>query len=597
MKFNFVKYLEDGQPVTRKRSPISDTWNNSTDWRTKTNASYENVYDNMFKQQGFDMDAYNDWLGQYYNLRRNSGYTGQGAVFSDLARAYQQTYHQKGFHTNEFQDGWEHVASAYTGDNFDANHKWGGGDDYYGATTHQRYANSWNADELARENEIAGRYGMEWVLDPRAEGLSTNDGRQFYKLSRKQTQPVQPVINEEEEEEPQVVQPQYEEEEEELPAPPQRAPYSPWTDWAPLTLQLNNDLLSALRQADYQKKMRFPLQEGPFLQHKITNNYHLRTGLQQNANDLRGIGTLRSGSSDLDADMTNLRQYDVHASQIENQAEQEKARKFNEEIQVAENVANQNKSTGAQVANANNQQHAAAWNNILKANAKYDLRRTEALNSYIGNMYTSHGEWVKDQRLNDQEYQRGLNEYNASLDQQKAYKDYYNLTQDYTKSQAYRDFAAAIDNNDDIEDFDSDRYNDDAQRDAYIKELWSGDSELAKQYRTQYDQEMTRAENQYFDRMQQISNRLKASNLMLPAIISNQGFYWPSRDISPTYSPLYQKQGGRARFIDYQNHIQKEQQHQKQLQQKRNESSNRKLKADLDRLSQEQMILLRSVFK
>jgi hypothetical protein len=44
--------------------------------------------------------------------------------------------------------------------------------------------------------------------------------------------------------------------------------------------------------------------------------------------------------------------------------------------------------------------NAAAWNNILDANQRRDLARTTALNNYIGNMYSSHGEWLKDRRLN-----------------------------------------------------------------------------------------------------------------------------------------------------------------------------------------------------
>ena len=73
-----------------------------------------------------------------------------------------------------------------------------------------------------------------------------------------------------------------------------------------------------------------------------------------------------------------------------------------------------------------------------------------------------------------------------------------------------------------------------------------------------------------------------------------------SPNVTPTYSPLFKHARGgsvRARFIDYQNHIQKEQQKQKELQHKRNQLVSKQLNADLDRLSKEQMILLRSVFK
>lgn len=386
--------------------------------------------------------------------------------------------------------------------------------------------------------------------------------------------------------------------EEEITIPEPIRKLTPWTDWIPLSAQLGNDLMSAERQAALQKQMRFPLIEGPFLQHKITNNYHLRTGMQQNANELRDLGAFRSNSSDLRANMDNMYKYDTQASQIENQAEQIKADTTFKERQISENGENTNKKTGADVANYNAKQNAAAWNNILDAKAKHDLRRTAAINSWIGNMYTSHGEWLKDQRLNDQQYLRGLNQYNANLEQQKAYQDYYDLTSDYTKSQAYQDFANAVRNwsgDEDLPGMSGEDYNNPDK----IKALWAGDSDLAKQYQSRYNTEMSNAERQYYQRMQQINNRLEAANLVLLARISNQGIYMNPR-VTPTYSPLFKHARGgsvRARFIDYQNHIQKEQQKQKELQHKRDQLVSKQLNADLDRLSKEQMILLRSVFK
>lgn len=394
------------------------------------------------------------------------------------------------------------------------------------------------------------------------------------------------------------------EEEEEIPIPEPIQKLTPWTDWIPLSAQLGNDLMSAERQASLQKQMRFALKEGPFLQHKITNNYHQRTGMQQNANELRDLAAFRSNSSDLRANMDNMRKYDTQASQIENQAEQIKADTVFKERQIAENVENTNKQVGADVANYNARQNAAAWNNILDANAKRDLRRTQALNSFIGNMYTSHGEYVKDARLNEQAYQRGLNQYNAGLQQQEAYKQYANVANDFTKSQAFQQFSNAVAApGNQIAGFDSNRYNDQTQRDAYLRELWAGNSDLAVQYRGNYETEKKEAMNRYLLRSQNIANQLEAQNLMLPARISNQGIYIPGKygvqsNVHPVQTESY-KQGGRvrARFIDYQNHIQKEQQDQRRSQHKRNELSVKKLNADLDRLSREQMILLRSVFK
>ena len=616
MKYNFAKLLQSGGTVQKYqtpagrngvtyRSPISDTWNNTNNYRALVNQSYEDVYKNKFAQDDFNMDAYNNFLGQYYDLMKNSKYQkGNGAVYYDGTNAYQKEFDRQGFHTHAFQDGWQHVDSAYTGDRFDTNYNWKGGDDYVGQTTANRYANSFNQDELARQNAIAAQHGMQWILDDRAGDLNTEDGRQFYKLEKAPQASTT--------EAPADIQPNTETPEQLSDTPQQPGTYeaigpevssqykdtTPWTDWIPLSMQHLNNIVSADRQARWQKKMRFPLIEGPFLQHAITNGYYQRAAMQQQANDLRNLGQIRSNSSDIRENLDNARKYDIEASNIEKQAEQVKANIDAKERQIAEQVVNQDKQIGAEVANTNMKSNVAAWNNILDANMKRDLRRTESLNSYIGNMYTSHGEWLKDQRLNEQAYQKGLNAQEASLKQQEAYQKYYDTVNDFTKSQAYQDFINKVKQSGEYNYFTS---AEDYNNPAKLKELWLGDSDLAAEYRQKWEDEKRNAMNNYLLENQIIANELNNKNLLLPAIINNQGFrFLDKKQNTSNIHPVFRHaNGGRlgARFIDYMNHIQKEQQYQKTSQHKRNELSQRRLNADLERLSKEQHILLRSIFK
>jgi hypothetical protein len=77
----------------------------------------------MYAQPEFNMEEYNDFLGKYYDLMRNSKYQkGKGAVYYAGTNDYQKEFDRRGFHTEDFTNGWEHVANAYTGDRFDANH-------------------------------------------------------------------------------------------------------------------------------------------------------------------------------------------------------------------------------------------------------------------------------------------------------------------------------------------------------------------------------------------------------------------------------------------------------------------------------------------
>ena len=82
------------------------------------------------------------------------------------------------------------------------------------------------------------------------------------------------------------------------------------------------------------------------------------------------------------------------------------------------------------------------------------------------------------------------------------------------------------------------------------------------------------------------------------ARVNNQGVY-----ISPSYNQYgyttaYAKGGSlRTRYLDYQEHVNRENRESKRAQHRRDQLSTKKLDRDLDRLSKEQMILLRSIFK
>lgn len=375
----------------------------------------------------------------------------------------------------------------------------------------------------------------------------------------------------------------------------------PWTDWIPITAQARNKWLSTIRQANLQKQMRFPLQEAPFLQHKITNNYHLRTDIQQNANELRDLAAFRSNSSDLIQNLDNMYKYDTQASQIENQAEQEKANKFAQETQIAENVANTNKQIGAEVANRNTQSNAAAWNNILNANQQLAAQKAAIANDWIDKIATSYDQNVLDNRLNQQAYQRGLIDHAANIAQQNAYDEYLNKS-DYKNSQAYKSLLAEIaaagqeagGSGKEIPGLNWADYNDESKRETELERFWNSDSELASHYRTLFGKELEQAEKDLMNKYQLIGRRKAAYSLQLPYRLNNQGFYIPGSFTTPTF-----RRGGSviARFIDYQNHTQRDQHNALKSSQRRSEQRQKTLDKQLDRLSKEQLLLLRSIFK
>lgn len=628
MKYNFTKLLQSGGSVRKYKggggsTKVSNTSNSGIFDRGKVNDSYLDVYDNIFNDPNFDVESFNNFLGDYYALRTGTGYSGDRAIKYNGVQDYQQRFNDYGFHTNAFQEGWEYndPALADSGDRFGDSWK---ADPYYGAITHQRYANSFNDEELQRANERAKQKGFQWVEDDRASGIYTGDGRKFYRIEKltpgnsdaggedgetpgASSTPSNTSGTKSTTETPGVKPVTFADRLNLMPPKP-----DPWTDWIPLSAQYGNDLISAARQKSLQEKMRFPLIEGPYLQHIKTNDYFRRAAMGQTAADMRHRAEMQNGS-DMVTNLENARLADEQASQIELQAEGIKSEKDAQERQAFEETVNKNKQTAAAVANHNYAANTAAWNNILDARRRYDLAKTQATNSYIGNMYTSHGEWLKDTRINQQGWLKG---YNGMLADQQIRAAQQRLidARDFTKSAAYDAFKKDLINNLDsidgltagqIELLNSEQ--DSPEKEELLQQIFQGDSAFAKNYRAQFERSLNDSWKDYTNEWYRIQNWLQAQNLMQPEIISNQGRYRPIKmsNVSPLYVGQVQPviaglaKGGtiRARYIDYQNHRQKEQQYQKTAQHKRNELSTKKLTNDLDRLSKEQMILLRSIFK
>ena len=605
MKYNFVKLLQGGG--------VTNTSNSSFD-RSEVNKSYLDIYRQLFANNNFNLENFNNQLSKYYSLISGSGYSGDKAKKYEGTADYQMWFNDPigigvGFHTTPFMQGWSHTNNPLTdsGDNFDSG-KWNKADDYVGAITKERRANFFNPEELVAQNALAKEFGMEWEEDPNAVSLpAENGGRKYYRLKKisDSLDPNQKTISGNQENKPagQTKAPKGNNEDvtdlQNIPLnPPDKLP---WTDYVPITVQATNNWLSAVRQANLQKQMRFPLQEAPFLQHKITNNYHLRTGMQQNANELRDLAAFRSNSSDLRQNLDNMYKYDTQASQIKNQAEQEKANKFAQETQISENVAHINEQTGVKVTNQDAQINAAAQNNILNANQQLAAQKAAVANDWIDKMTTSHGQNVLDNRLNQQAYQRGLIDHAANIAQQNAYDEYLNAS-DYKNSQAYKSLLAEITaagqqaggSGKEIPGLNWTDYSDESKREAELERFWNSDSELASHYRTLFSKELEQAEKNLMNKYQLIGNRKAAYSLQFPYRLNNQGFYIPGSFTTPTF-----RRGGsvRARFIDYQNHTQIDQHNALKSSQRRSEQRQKALDKQLDRLSKEQLLLLRSIFK
>lgn len=614
MKYNFTKLLY-GDQIPKFQNPSGSITKTNVTFTSNAPGWYATVgktYWNNILQDLNDKKVaqINEMQRRHYNLNRGN------PVASEVEKNIDVAQYQKDIQTNyEYvnslgitsgRNGNRYSYASKTDSNDNSTSKWYA-DGLYGAQTDDRRLlgreGDYTEEELTALNTQLGEKGYQLQLDPTTKyymiakktvsansGSLGNDGVTLLQGNKYDSG----LNSDDNDDNDDVLE---EKEEPLLPfSPPKR---QPWTDWIPLTAQLGNDLSAIEKQAALAKAKKFPLMQGYHLNANVTDAYHQRTAMKQNAAELRNIGALRSNSSDLARNLENLHRYDTEATNIENQAEQLKAQEFARTTQNVIETENKNKQIRNTVANTNAQSSASEYNNMLNAETYRIAARNKAINSAIGNVTTSYQNALLTDKINRAGYISAYNEYLAARKQQQILKNYREITSDFTKSKAYKDFVEAVKNHEhgteDLPGFSGNDY----QNEEKIKELWSGDTDIAKKYRALYDKEVADARKDVYTDLQVIKAKTRLSDAQYPIQLSNQGFRSIDSQFYPAYQYLYKSGGSvkRTRFIDYLNHIQKAEQFNKKQQSEVNKQAAQQLKYDLDRLNKEQLILLRSCFK
>ena len=354
---------------------------------------------------------------------------------------------------------------------------------------------------------------------------------------------------------------------------------STWSDWIPLTSQLINSFISANNQRNLQKKYQLPLNEGTYNQYKVINNYAERSeGLNNIAKMQQEAEEKVKGTSDLKAGFDYLNKVRSSAEDLRSKLNLAKANSFNQSSLQAEDVANKNKNFTYEISNANRKINASAANNILESEAKYDLQKLKNLNSYIANMTTSYNKKQYDDNVNMLNFKNNLllTEYQSDVNK---LKDKYKVIDDYKESNAWKNFRdskfeGAVESED---------------QDTWYEEQWNSNSETAKDFKDQYEQEKKEAEKQYEKELEDLYLQVKSkSNIYNPVIISNQKYFG-----------LY-KSGGSIKKNESNSFArlhQLYQQHEDNKTQKTIKNLSEDIKNRFNNISQKELILLRQVFK
>lgn len=362
---------------------------------------------------------------------------------------------------------------------------------------------------------------------------------------------------------------------------------------------------------------KVPLLEVPYLQGKVTNNYAARQMRNQQMADIRSQAQRQLGS-----DMVQNQQYLQAVEQglqpLENQNVVDQTQEFNQTSQNLQNIENQNKLASAQVANQNRTNLIADWNRRLDARSKYQWTRNNIKSDFINKTWTDYQQWAANEKNERDSALAAYNDYVAGIGIQNAKKSYEDLASDPMKSRSFATIYKKAFN-----DFDSNRGTDrtwananpeldkifgdetmdqNAKNQAFMDYLRTSNSDYATAFNKGWGSEVTTAKNSAIAAIQRIQNQLAGTYPSFRNTYIGGWGPWDTRRLGKKLT-IYEKNGGilkmknGSRFVDYLEHNRKAIKDQKQTTMEVSKQMERELKAQLDSIDRETLILLRSIFK
>lgn len=374
-----------------------------------------------------------------------------------------------------------------------------------------------------------------------------------------------------------------------------------FTDWIPTTLNAIGDVLTAGWNREEDLKKRFPLFEGPHRQSKVTNGYVAREQQQQQINNLQNQAQQQMGSN-LNKNKEIIKTYNDYAQNAVNQMAQIRANEFARTTDIANQTSNWNNEQGVQVRNLNNKSNAAAMNNIVLANQKYNTSMNTALQIAGDKLYNDTTKYWLQESQN-----KAVHDYlNAKIDienkRNKAYTDYLNIQDNPYSSAEYSAWKQSF-NNPSVSLEGVDRDSDGRIKESWFRDNWST-HESASQYRDAWQRAVEKAGMDYARKSRDLDNQLLTAQNSAPQyFIGSLVPYYRNWGSKSQISPEFAKQGTKIVSKKRDNSVRMAEYHrkwQKQENEKMLRAQKMSLEAmnkELDRLNKEQLVLLNAIFK
>lgn len=381
---------------------------------------------------------------------------------------------------------------------------------------------------------------------------------------------------------------------------------SVWTDWIPALSEYFTNKRANRRDAEEQKKMKFPLYM-PKEKNAIKTDAYLQRQLleKQKQEVLARTGQQQTSNADLNTAIWNQAEGIVDKySDRQAQLQSAEYQKTSDDVVKASNY---NTAQRVDTANLNLKSLAAGDNNIINANRRQIAKDAANFNNLVDSLYTDYGKWKHDQRLSDLRKKMSLAEGDLRLQDAELSKIKAEQT-DPSRWSQLSNFAVALTQN--PEGFTEEEKNllnkypnpevglqsDPAYRNLILSRLQTGQDAVSVRWRAAWEEQKNLRLEQYNAARQNLWSNYHRQAADKDAIIDNQIFdYVPGGRRS---SLMSYKDGGKLKLLrEIANNNQKARKQHDENFREAQKRAQKELRAQLDALDEEQLLLLKAVFK
>lgn len=610
MKIDFIRMFDPGGSISNTSysgKNFYDTYNPTVIKR------WTEIFTDPANSSLVNVENINAFLKKQRELRASTGYTGEDAKYGEDVQAYQQAYHNKyKFGNNsEFWNDRTYVSKTLnTGDRQNTEGTDFVGDNYYGLQTDNRRASYFNEAEATKVNEAIKNSGYKFVIDQNQPN-DNSDGRAHYHIEKiENNTPVVATSNnastgtipsdvniennniDDDTNDEEIVPLEY--------LPQMHEPR--YTSWINHLAQFVNSNSFANKFAHLEKQKKYPKVLSPYYQASLTSNYYTAQQLHNNAATLRDRSYKYALTNDLVGNMDNIAAADAKAAEIDNQATAVQAQGYQTSLPKVNQAAE--KTLEAQIlgANQNNKIDAVAYNNRLSADQDRLAKVTNAANKFIYNNAQDYSLHVLNTNANRAMYADRVNDYLYAKNNYDIAKQREKLL-NYQDSPEFKEAMSAIKNNHSTTVYfqNPEDYANDEKIAAKVAELWASDDPVIVPYKKKWKNRTDLISAKLDSREAENLAKYNRYNITQPVRLSNQqklNFEIPNYG---SYITGGYKKGGTIKkgtsFLEYMKEIDKVEQNVRKQSIAANKQEDAVMMAQLKNISQEQLLLLRSIFK